>query len=332
MSSEDDQQGCVGRFMSGFTSNLSAFGKFLYNSEDGTVMGRDGGSWLRISIFYLGYYMFLAALFAISITATLSALDPYKPYFQTRLQYPGVTILPRTDKFDPAALDIKYNDGDNRTYEAYVNGITELLEPYDATNQTEADGFVECNVNTLKNQKFDEATKANACKFEKKEFFKDCTISPYGYPSNPCIFVKLNRVINWKPVPFMSLTDELAMSTESGAISLAEHLTQTGKTYNKDFTYVVCSGKRDEDKKNLGDPEYKPEGISAKYFPYFGKQRTNNYVSPMVSVRFPKITRNVEIKATCKVYARNMIDLARINVGYVDFKVNIENGTIKTTT
>ena len=32
-------------FMAGLSASLSAFGKFLYNSEDGTVMGRGGKSW-----------------------------------------------------------------------------------------------------------------------------------------------------------------------------------------------------------------------------------------------------------------------------------------------
>jgi len=47
----------------------------------------------RILIFYLFYYAFLAALFAISITIVLNSLDPYKPFFQTRLQTPGKRVL-----------------------------------------------------------------------------------------------------------------------------------------------------------------------------------------------------------------------------------------------
>lgn len=31
-----------------------------------------------------------------------------------------------------------------------------------------------------------------------------------------------------------------------------------------------------------------------------------------------------EVRMACKVYARNIIDLARINVGYVEFKIQVD--------
>ena len=39
-----------------------------------------------------------------------------------------MSVLPLTTKFDPAAADIIYSKSDNTSYEAYVNGIKELLD------------------------------------------------------------------------------------------------------------------------------------------------------------------------------------------------------------
>jgi len=324
MSSNGDEQSCVGRYWASIVDNAVGFKNFLYNSEDGTVMGRDGSSWLRISIFYLGYYLFLAGLFAVSIAVTLSALDEFQPYFQTRLQYPGVTILPRTDKFDPTALDIVYDPSDETTWKPYTDGIDKFISNYKGTNKTA--NLIDCapNRKPFDHQKFTDDTRAAACSFTKTKFLSDCQKPPYGYNTmNPCIFVKLNQVINWNPVPFMSLNDELASSAETGAFPLKKFLNDTRETYSKSMTYVTCNPKDEEGQKDWETAKYAPSGLENQYFPYLGLKRQPDYIPPMVSVQFQGLKANTEYKMVCKVYARNMIDLARINVGYVEFKMNV---------
>jgi len=327
MSESGESTSCIGGYWDSFVSNMSSFKTFLYDSESGTVMGRDGSSWLKVSIFYLGYYAFLAALFAISITATLSVLDENTPYFQTRLQYPGVTTLPRTGKFDPPSLDIRYNPKEKPTYKAYTDGITKLLEKYQVAAQVNDTLYLDCDPNQPSNYNvFNSVTVAKACRFTTTEFIPACQTSPYGYDSqSPCIFFKLNQVINWKPVPFMSLNDELAQGGgEAGSPSLAQHLTNVKKIYDKQISYVSCNGVTAEDKTILGNKtEYKPLGLESHYFPYIGKKLHPDYIAPMVSIQFQNVKPNTEIRVACKVYARNIIDLLRINVGYVEFKINI---------
>lgn len=93
-------------------SNWNGFLKFLYDSEQGTVLGRAGGSWsellidiynwnfimlfshscfisAKILIFYLFYYGALAGLFSLSLMIVQNTLDDYTPTYQTRLQTPG---------------------------------------------------------------------------------------------------------------------------------------------------------------------------------------------------------------------------------------------------
>ena len=64
------------------TSKWKAFGEFIYNHNEGTVLGRTGKSWLQIFIFYLIFYGVLAAFFAVLIVLFLQTLDPREPKWQ----------------------------------------------------------------------------------------------------------------------------------------------------------------------------------------------------------------------------------------------------------
>lgn len=331
--SDTESQGCVAGYWNSFRKNLRGFSKFLYNSEDGTVMGRDGSSWLRISIFYLGYYAFLAMLMAISITVTLSVLDEYKPYFQTRLQYPGVTILPRTNKFDPASLDIRYTIGKNSTWSAYTKALDDM---YKNLNQNVSSPNVQdCGKNKpiTDNQVFTGDAQALSCLVQKSDFPSDCQNFPYGYGTmSPCIFIKLNKVINWQPVPFSTLNDKLATAegSPSGAPTLKEVLNDhRAIIYEKEFTFGHCyplGMEADKIEERFDSFDYSPKGLSDYYFPYLGNKRQKEYRAPMIGVKMQLKDAIIgeEVKMACKVYARNIIDLARINVGYVEFKIKID--------
>merc|ERR1712036_53340 len=110
--------------------NVHGFGLFLYNKEEKTVLGRTGHGWARISIFYLFYYLFLACLFAISINITYSCLDKEEPYYQTRLETPGVTIQPKLLSKFSLSTDIRYTISDENSYDDYVKHLDAFLAPY----------------------------------------------------------------------------------------------------------------------------------------------------------------------------------------------------------
>jgi len=324
------------RYWNSFKTNMSDFGKFLYDSETKTVMGRDSSSWFRISLFYLGYYMFLAGLFAASISITLGTLDDRVPYFQTRLQYPGLMVLPKTKKTDPLTLDVRFNKGNSDSYKMYVDGLDDLMsKQYNPALQTNDTFYQACDSSYPSNvqQNYDKNSFAKACRFNSTQF-GNCGSSPYGYKDGkPCILLKLNRIINWKPVAFSSLTDSRATAagSPSKAPSLSASLKARNQSYNRDLIYAACYGMDEENQKLLtgrtgeGDTiKYSPQGIQFSYFPYLGLKLHPNYVSPAISVQFTNVTLNKEIKVGCKVYARNLVDLARINVGYINFKMQID--------
>jgi len=331
MSSSDQSGSWFSRKMASFSSGMAAFGKFVYDSEEGTVMGRNGSSWLRISVFYLGYYAFLAGLFAVSISVTQSMLSDTEPFFQTRLQYPGMSVLPLTTKFDPAAADIIYKKSERKTYVDYVNEIAKLLEPYNETNHKVGDYVKECtepidftNEEKTKDKKF------KSCLFDIKTLPTVCTNAEedYGYKAGtPCIFVRLNKIINWQPVPFLDLNDPTAKGEVSRATALKDHLQTVGE-YKKGTSYVVCNPVIIDGEENVGKNikvKVIPAGISENYFPFKGKQNQPGYRSPLVAVQLSDLPtdQDKEFKMVCKVYARNLMDIMRINVGYVEFKVKV---------
>lgn len=295
--------------------NASAFRTFLYNSEEGTVLGRNSSSWGRISVFYLFYYAFLAALFAISITITYSLMPTDKPYYQTRLQTPGVTIQPKLPSKVASNTDIIYSIK-NQGYQKYVDQLDTFLAGYNTS------GFGAC--------------------LNYEEAYKNGT---------PCVFVKINKIINWTPIPFDTVEEEgtdkyqKRSNDYSKAPRLSDWLQQQGLTYQKyPYVYVSCYGvdsKKTEvdDKTAVGSfTLFQNKGIPLNAFPYTRisatdtesdtdnpdpKDDSNVYQCPIMAIQFNSPMRNKDIKVGCKAYAKNILDEERINAGYIHFTMKI---------
>jgi len=283
----------------------AAFGKFVYNGEDGTVFGRGAGSWGRLGVFYLFYYAFLAGLFALSINLCMSLMDDDQPFYQTRLQAPGVTIQPKLPSNIELTSDIMYKKSDSKGYGKYVKHLDTFLEPYD------------------------------------KSQFGECGEEGYGYAEGkPCIFVKVNRIIGWEPYPFLNLkedSDRVAKRAEnSKAPALVDVLKE--EQYNSELMYIACYPvpKKQEEavekqEEKLGNMTYSPRGITiAGNFPFTGKNPTTGvahdgtYAQPLVAVKLDVLKMGEEISVGCKAYAMNILDDDRTNAGYIHFKVKIE--------
>jgi len=292
--------------MQSIRENASAFRTFLYNSEEKTVLGRNSSSWGRISVFYLFYYAFLAALFAISIHITYSLMPTERPYYQTRLQTPGLTIQPKLPSKDASNSDIIYTMTKSESYEKYVNHLTDFLKAY---NDSE---YGPC------------------ARTETEKAYRE---------GKPCIFLKLNKIIDWNPIPFDNAyaTDEKQdpfqkrREEHSEAPSLDAWIDQQGMSYKKyAWVYVSCYGVKSkkttaDDKKAIGTMTAHPDGLSLKAFPYKGKSEKDTYLSPIMAMQFNNITKNTDIKVGCKAYAQNILDETRINAGFIHFTMKVCN-------
>jgi len=277
----------------------AAFGKFVYNGEDGTVLGRGASSWGRLGVFYLFYYAFLAGLFALSINLCISLLDENEPFTKVRLQVPGVTIQPKLPSNVELNSDIKYEKSKADSYKKYVDHLDEFLKDY-----------------------------------ENKTIFGDCSSdNKYGYEDGkPCIFVKVNKIIDWVPSPFLSLQTETDRAenrdSSSKAPALIEELKAREVSYDPDLMYIACYETKKEGK--LVGVSYFPKtgGMPIDKFPYTGRNRnekSDNHKTPLVAVQLNvDTTAKEEFVVGCKAYALNILDDDRTNAGYIHFKVEIK--------
>lgn len=104
------------------------------------------------------------------------------------------------------------------------------------------------------------------------DVMEKCVNQSYGYPSGqPCVVVKLNRVIDFVP----------QLANESDA-----------------YLQIRCEGMYSADQDNIGDIEYLPkDGVDMWHFPYMGQK---HYLSPLVFVKFLNPTPNVLVQVVCR--------------------------------
>lgn len=189
-----------------FKEGCSSFGKFLYNGENKTVMGRGGSSWAKIGVFYLILYAFLAGFFAAMLAVFMTTINPAGNIGKTNAgpkltQYiensPGLTLV--REPIQPK------DDFDRKTeIDAYKAAIDKYLNGFEDSQL-----IPECPIS-------EESYATNGdvpCRFDKNLLGVCATNPDYGYARQttnangtavsdmPCVFVKMNRVWGWVPEP-----------------------------------------------------------------------------------------------------------------------------------
>ncbi|XP_025900214.1 sodium/potassium-transporting ATPase subunit beta-1, partial [Nothoprocta perdicaria] len=234
--------------------------KFIWNSEKKELLGRTGGSWFKILLFYVIFYGCLAGIFIGTIQVMLLTVSDFEPKYQDRVAPPGLTQVPQVQK-----TEISFVVGDSKSYDPYVRNLERFLEDYSAEQQTDNIVFQDKKV----------------CKF-RREWLENCSginDPTFGYKDGkPCILVKLNRIIGFKPK---------APANESLPPEVAAK-------FNPYLIPVHCSPKREEDMDNVGAVEYYGmggyAGFALQYYPYYGKLLQPRYLQPLVAVQFTNLT------------------------------------------
>ncbi|XP_029924124.1 sodium/potassium-transporting ATPase subunit beta-2b isoform X1 [Myripristis murdjan] len=276
---------------------------FIWNPRTREFLGRTASSWGLILLFYLIFYICLAGLFALTMYVMLQTLDDHKPTWQDRLSTPGMMIRPKGDE----SLEIVYSIQNTESWDMYAQALDRFLDPYNNSIQVEKND--ECTPDQYFVQEDSGDVKNNpkrSCQFN-RTMLKECSgISDryYGYQhGQPCIIIKLNRVIGMLP----------------------------GK--NGQAPYVTCGAKKykvgkDEWKEDdIGELLYFPPNgtFNLMYYPYYGKKAQVNYSQPLVAVKFLNITVNQDVNIECKINANNIpIGSERDKfAGRVSFKLRI---------
>ncbi|XP_068432188.1 potassium-transporting ATPase subunit beta-like [Clinocottus analis] len=252
------------------------FGHFVWNSDEGTLMGRTPEKWVYISLYYVAFYAVMTGLFSLAIWTLMYTLDPYAPDYQDRLKSPGVMVWPNT--YGEEIVEINYNTSDKASWSKMAKIMDKFLKPYNDSTQLECNTY-NCTKGSYFFQKSFSAPNHTkwACAFKQSMLgacsgFEDPT---FGYNcSMPCVIIKMNRIINFLPT-----------------------------NHTKSAPYVNCTVLDGQD--NVGNIEYFPENgtMDLSYFPYYGIRAQPTYVNPLVAVRF-NLVNEKKAKIQCRVVSK----------------------------
>ncbi|KAI1885091.1 hypothetical protein AGOR_G00216620 [Albula goreensis] len=268
---------------------------FLWNSEKKELLGRTGGSWFKILIFYVIFYGCLAGIFVGTIQALLLTLSDHKPTYQDRVAPPGLSHTPRSEK-----SELSFTKGLESSYSSYIKGMHSFLEMYGDEKQMDLMKFEDCGKiprgYTNRGDLDSEVGTRKACMF-KRSWLGECSglnDTTFGFKyGKPCLIVKLNRIVNFRPKPPTS-NDTIPEAAQSKV--------------QPDVIPIHCSNKREEDQGKIGEILYfgLAEGFPLQYYPYYGKHLHSQYLQPLVAVKFTNLTLNHELRIECRVFGQNI--------------------------
>ncbi|XP_034029230.1 sodium/potassium-transporting ATPase subunit beta-1b [Thalassophryne amazonica] len=289
--------------------------QFFWNSEKRELLGRTGSSWFKVLVFYVIFFGCLAGIFIGTIQALLLTLNDYKPTWQDRVAPPGLTHTPHLNK---AEVSISINDVE--TYLPYIKALKQFLTKYDDNKQVDEMKFEDCGDEPA-NYKYrgeldSEMGTRKACRFQ-RYLLGPCSGTEdrdFGFSrGQPCIIVKLNRIVNFRPKP---------PSSNESIPEDAQYKVQPN------VVPLYCTNKKEDDAGKIGEIKYYGigGGFPLQYYPYYGKLLHSQYLQPLVAVQFTNLTWNTEVRIECKVFGENIYysDKDRYQ-GRFDIKIQVNN-------
>ncbi|NXU80370.1 AT1B1 ATPase, partial [Oreotrochilus melanogaster] len=248
---------------------------------------------VKILLFYVIFYGCLAGIFIGTIQVMLLTISEFEPKYQDRVAPPGLTQVPQVLK-----TEISFSASDPKSYELYVKGLDKFLKDYNAEEQAESIMFEDCGdfpADYKERGPYSEAQgQKKVCRF-KREWLENCSglnDPSYGYKyGKPCILVKLNRIIGFRPKASTSSLSKLALPPFPNVLG----------------AFVLC---REEDEDKVGTVEYYGigglAGFGLQYYPYYGKLLQPRYLQPVVAVQFTNLTYDMEVRVECRAYGQNI--------------------------
>lgn len=297
------------------------FKQFLWNSETSEMLGRTGGSWAKILLFYVIFYAVLAGFFAAMLAVFYQTLDENKPKWQLENGLigtnPGLGFRPMPPESNVESTLVWFEASKDENIEYWISAIDEFLDVYkkadedtraqsnrvDCTPDTPPKDGKVCRVDTT-SAKFGACTKSNQ----------------YGYSKgSPCVFLKLNKIYNWVP-QFYNKTSELPNNMPEDLKTLIQGFDENDNKH--EVIWVSCEGENPADIENLGPINYIPErGFSGYYFPFLNQK---NYLPPVLAINFERPKTGVLINIECKAWARNINHDRAERRGSVHFELMVD--------
>uniref|UniRef100_U5EXA6 Putative sodium/potassium-transporting atpase subunit beta-2 n=1 Tax=Corethrella appendiculata TaxID=1370023 RepID=U5EXA6_9DIPT len=296
------------------------FTKFLYNSNEGTVLGRTATSWAKIGIFYIVFYAVLAALVAVCMWVFFQTLDPRIPKWQLSSSLigtnPGLGFRPLPPEYNVESTLIWYKGTDYENYKHWTDSLTEFLAVYKTPGLTPGRGQ---NIFNCDYQQ--PPPRGMVCDVDIKNWAPCTQENNYNYHrSAPCIFLKLNKIYGWIPEYFNDSSKLPSKMPTELKDYIKNEEANTPHTLNT--VWVSCEGENAADIENIGPVKYYPRrGFPGYFYPY---ENSEGYLSPLVAVHFERPVRGIIINVECKAWARNIKHDRHDRIGSVHFELMID--------
>ncbi|KAF7490757.1 Sodium/potassium-transporting ATPase subunit beta [Sarcoptes scabiei] len=298
------------------SSGWQKFCKFVWNSDTNQFLGRTGGSWFKIIVFYIIFYLCLAAFWALMLLIFYQTIDYRTPKYQledSRIgSNPGLGFRPRPKDENIDSTLIWFKNGNNeKNWKYWSDSLKDFVDNYRKSTPDAGAHMETCGENQM-------ASEGKFCHFDVNNIPSQCSAeNHFGYQrGDPCVLIKLNKIFNWKPEPFSEedLKDPNIPDVVRNSYSSRNNASQ--------LIYVTCEGENAADKENVGEIEYYPKpGIEFKYYPYTNQP---GYLSPFVFAHFKKPTPGVLINIECKAWAKNIKHNRMDREGSVHFELLVD--------
>ncbi|KAG8180111.1 hypothetical protein JTE90_027890 [Oedothorax gibbosus] len=287
------------------------FKQFLWNPSTKEFCGRSGSSWLKITVFYIIFYLLLAGFWSVMLLVFYQTLDYYTPKWQldsSRIgSVPGLGYrpLPHPDNIDSTL--IWFTHGSAGEWKYWTNSLDDYLKSYRGGRQF-GEHVRSCDFDDHYNKE------KHVCKFVLEDLGNYCTMQNFfGYDvGRPCVLLKMNRIYGWIPEPYLD--------NSSFPSTMPDHLRAV---YDPNYVYITCAGENPADRENIGPVRYYPaNGAIPKY--YFPFTNLDGYLSPFVFIHFEKPVTGVLINIECKAWARNIKHNRKDRLGSVHFELLVD--------
>jgi sodium/potassium-transporting ATPase subunit beta len=317
------------------------FKLFLWNPDTKEVMGRDGASWAKLSLFYFCFYVTLAFIFAAMLLIFWAIIDKRIPPYSNQSSVmarqaingrivgvsPGLGFRPQ--KYDYSTLlrikSSERNPNHPENYQQYVDYLDYFLSFYEVKDRR-GEQIIDCGP-TSDPALLEKQFGANkVCRFEIVEMLgpNNMCIKSRNYEfdkSKPCVLLKLNKIYNWKPEPY-------------GRLDPLPHELRPYEDIVRKYprnVFVLCDGENQVDKDFVGGIRYfsRTEDGSGESrlgfipFYYFPFKNQDGYRAPLIFAYFHNITTNVLVNVMCRAYAKNIYVNDLYRMGSVHFEIFI---------
>ncbi|XP_015793329.1 sodium/potassium-transporting ATPase subunit beta [Tetranychus urticae] len=296
----------------------NSFATFLWNPWRKEFCGRTASSWGKIFVFYVIFYICLAAFWSIMLLIFRTTIDDKHPKWkldESRIgSNPGLGYRPRPPRERLESTLIRFRRNNEKSYKHWVEDLTQFVHGQNASDSGGASLAIDCEKNQI-------SSDDQFCAFNVRDIGSPCSpANSFGYrDGKPCVLIKLNRIFDWKPQTYdpqdynnpalpQELRDVMKMAYD--------------KNKSNRYIYITCQGQNPIDKENIGQIQFFPEpGIRDYYFPF---RNQDNYKSPFVFVQFTNPSHGLVINVECKAWAKNIKHNLLEREGSVHFELSIE--------